>query len=256
MESRGGSTSRRGGRRLERSRRSAPQLGWCVRLLLRVEVLALSVHALTIPYTLQVSCARSSTLPPPKFSSPFLPSLAFSPAQAARGRFRQRFEWLNRLPQLDGAVQGAAADWAAYRGERDRLDELEVRAVPLFAQPSLSAAALMLGSLLRQPSAMSNKSEKACERAVLALIALERVLPALRGMLSLFQALQQVRPAFVALLRPLCTSLTPFYVRSTSARSAASPRPHSTCRTLRKLGACWPSCDVSACTWSRARSHL
>ena len=137
MESRGGSTSRRGGRRPERSRRSAAQPGWCVRLLLRVEVLALFVHALTIPYSLQVSCARSSTLPPPKFSSPFLPSLAFSPAQAARGRFRQRFEWLNRLPQLDGAVQGAAADWAAYRGERDRLDELEVRAVPLFAQPSL-----------------------------------------------------------------------------------------------------------------------
>ncbi|KPV75711.1 uncharacterized protein RHOBADRAFT_52745 [Rhodotorula graminis WP1] len=113
-----------------------------------------------------VSCASTSSRPPPKFSSPFLPSLAFPPAQAAQGRFRQRFEWLGRLSRLDGAAQGSVADWAAYREERDRLDEVEV------------------GDL-------ASRSEEACERAILAVTALERVLPALSGTLSPFQVTQQ-----------------------------------------------------------------
>ncbi|GAA5969103.1 hypothetical protein JCM8115_007116 [Rhodotorula mucilaginosa] len=43
------------------------------------------------------SLASGSVATAPKFSSPFLPELAIPPHDAARGRFRQHFEWLNVL---------------------------------------------------------------------------------------------------------------------------------------------------------------
>ncbi|GAA6026738.1 hypothetical protein JCM8097_005825 [Rhodosporidiobolus ruineniae] len=77
---------------------------------------------------------RQSTLlhpasKPLKFSSPFLPSasssssLAFPPAAdslaAARGRFMQRYDWLEGLPEVGGGEGGREGgeewDWEAYR---------------------------------------------------------------------------------------------------------------------------------------------
>lgn len=50
------------------------------------------------PFVFQLaSLAAGSVATAPKFSSPFLAELAISPHDAARGRFRQHFEWLNVL---------------------------------------------------------------------------------------------------------------------------------------------------------------
>ncbi|BGO89299.1 RHTO0S07e00496g1_1 [Rhodotorula toruloides] len=48
---------------------------------------------------------------PPKFSNPFLADLAIPPRNAARGRFLQRFSWLDVLPQPKSEE---LADWGAY----------------------------------------------------------------------------------------------------------------------------------------------
>lgn len=49
---------------------------------------------------------------PPKFSNPFLADLAIPPHDAARGRFAQRFSWLEVLPQPKSEE---LADWGAYK---------------------------------------------------------------------------------------------------------------------------------------------
>ncbi|GAA6003296.1 hypothetical protein JCM10207_001849 [Rhodosporidiobolus poonsookiae] len=75
----------------------------------------------------QASWKTSSLLiastPPPKFSSPLLIDLTLSPAAAARGRFEQRFDWLDKLvfplplsPGVDGAK---LASWTAYQATNE-----------------------------------------------------------------------------------------------------------------------------------------
>ncbi|TNY20724.1 phosphatase and actin regulator [Rhodotorula diobovata] len=98
----------------------------------------------------------TSSTRPPKFSSPFLASLTVPPAQAERGRFVQRFEWLDKLPPPGGDAEGSVSDWATYRDERDQLDKAHL-------------------------AITERESAEACERAVDALSALARALPAQNG---------------------------------------------------------------------------
>ncbi|GAA5883640.1 hypothetical protein JCM3774_005989 [Rhodotorula dairenensis] len=65
------------------------------------------------------------------FSSPFLPDLAIPARDAARGRFRQQFEWLNVLRDDDddvvAAVSGDLVSFEAYEATRhDTGDETEL----------------------------------------------------------------------------------------------------------------------------------
>ncbi|BGP37661.1 N-alpha-acetyltransferase, non-catalitic subunit [Rhodotorula kratochvilovae] len=99
--------------------------------------------------------------PQAKFSSPFLPSLAIDRAAAERGRFRQRFEWLDKLPPTRCAEgEETLANWTAYCAERAALvkDELE------------------------------QQSQATCVRALAALSALSRIPLSERGFISDEQA--------------------------------------------------------------------
>lgn len=80
----------------------------------------------------QMSCLSRRSAPPIKFSSPFLPELAVPLAEADRGRFLQRFAWLDRLLVSEDGVLTARADdtgatWGEFQAARDQLKKAEVR---------------------------------------------------------------------------------------------------------------------------------
>ncbi|BGP29785.1 N-alpha-acetyltransferase, non-catalitic subunit [Rhodotorula toruloides] len=85
----------------------------------------------------------------PKFSNPFLADLAVPPQDAARGRFLQRFDWLDVLPQPKSEK---LANWGAYEtavGEaRDltptRLAETAVKAYGAAVSALTAGAAIPL----------------------------------------------------------------------------------------------------------------
>ncbi|KWU41392.1 hypothetical protein RHOSPDRAFT_37065 [Rhodotorula sp. JG-1b] len=86
------------------------------------------VHAIA---TLCRSSRKLASLDPgtvataPKFSSPFLPELAIPPLDAARGRFRQHFEWLNVLwRRRDGPELVSFEAYEAARQTDDYPNEL------------------------------------------------------------------------------------------------------------------------------------
>jgi hypothetical protein len=61
---------------------------------------------------------------PVKFSNPFLVDLAVPLKDAERGRFLQRFDWLDVLPQPKTAK---LANWDAYEAEVDEVRSTTVR---------------------------------------------------------------------------------------------------------------------------------
>ncbi|GAA6000952.1 uncharacterized protein JCM10292_006510 [Rhodotorula paludigena] len=79
----------------------------------------------------RLSLLSRRSAPPIKFSSPFLPELAVPLAEAERGRFLQRFAWLDRLLVSEDGVPTARAEdtgatWGEFQAARDQLKKAEL----------------------------------------------------------------------------------------------------------------------------------
>lgn len=79
----------------------------------------------------QMSLLFSVSPAPPKFSNPFLADFAVPPQDAARGRFLQRFDWLDVLSQPKSEE---LADWRAYETAVEEARSMTVR-FALFRMP-------------------------------------------------------------------------------------------------------------------------
>ncbi|GAA5978795.1 hypothetical protein JCM10908_004488 [Rhodotorula pacifica] len=91
------------------------------------------VHAIAVLCQSSRWLSLTTTAAPIKFSSPFLPELAVPSRDAARGRFRQHFEWLNVLRNQD--TEREVVSFEAYEAQR----QPTVRALQQVAKTHLEA---------------------------------------------------------------------------------------------------------------------